>query len=465
MSDIKSYAHQTTTTNFILDHPRCYVANDPGTGKTKACIDAVVRQGFRALILCPLSIMEPSWGMDIRKFTKAQFTIAHGPKHRSAALKKDVQFVITNHDAVSWLIKEPKSVIQAFDILIVDECTAFKNRTTKRSKGLLQIANLIESVVIMSGTPNTNKITDLWHQYFMLDRGERLGRSFQVFQNQMCIGEVQHMAGRRFTKWIDRPDAPELVHEKVKDITIRFKFEDCISIPDNQLILKELTMPPFILQKYVELRDEQVLVHDGSIVNPIHAGSRVKKLLQLLSGAVYDEEGNVVKVHTDRYELVMDLVAEREQCLVGFNWKHEVQALVEIAERRKIPYAVIDGSVKVADREVAVREFQKGNLQVIFAHPQSAGHGLTLTNGSATIWCSPTYNAEHYQQFNRRIYRAGQTQKTQTIRVAYTDSKEVEVYAALDGKLERMEDLLTLLNQEAANDEHSPNDLSRQTRI
>lgn len=444
MSMPKPYAHQTKTTNFILDKPRSYVANDPGTGKTRACIDAAVRNGWRTLILCPLSIMEPSWGMDIRKFSQAQFRVAHGAKKREGNLKEDVQFVITNHDAVNWLVRQPKKVIQAFDFIVVDEASAFKNRTATRSKNLRLIMDLIPNATLMSGTPNTNKITDLWFQYYLLDGGERLGTSFTHFQNRMCIGDVQYMGGRRFTQWHDRPDAPELVNELVNDITIRFKFEDCLTIPENQLIIKELEMPKWLRDKYIELRDEQVLVHDNQVVNPVHAGSRVKKLLQLLSGAVYDEDGNVVKVHEERYNLVMDMVEEREQCLVGFNWKHEVNALTKLAEKRGLSYAVIDGSVKLKDREDAVREFQKGNLQVIFAHPQSAGHGLTLTNGTATIWCSPTYNAEHYQQFNKRIYRAGQTQKTQTIRVAYADSKELEVYAALDGKLTRMDDLLTL---------------------
>jgi SNF2 family DNA or RNA helicase len=82
----------------------------------------------------------------------------------------------------------------------------------------------------------------------------------------------------------------------------------------------------------------------------------------------------------------------------------------------------------------------------VFAHPQSAGHGLTLTKATTIIWASPTYNAEHYQQFNRRIYRAGQTQRTEIIRIAAENTWEEEVYDRLDGKLGRMEELLTVLS-------------------
>ena len=92
-----------------------------------------------------------------------------------------------------------------------------------------------------------------------------------------------------------------------------------------------------------------------------------------------------------------------------------------------------------------VDRFQNGHFQVLFAHPQSASHGLTLTKGTSAIWSSPTYNAEHFQQFNRRIYRAGQTRKTETILIAARNTWEESVYDKLNGKLGRMENLLNIL--------------------
>ena len=86
-------------------------------------------------------------------------------------------------------------------------------------------------------------------------------------------------------------------------------------------------------------------------------------------------------------------------------------------------------------------------IKVLFAHPQSAGHGLTLTKATTCIWCSPTYNAEHFQQFNRRIHRSGQTNKTETILIAARDTWEETVYEKLDGKLGKMENLLQVLNK------------------
>jgi SNF2 family DNA or RNA helicase len=170
-------------------------------------------------------------------------------------------------------------------------------------------------------------------------------------------------------------------------------------------------------------------------------------MLQLLTGAVYHEDGSFSTIHTDRYDLVMQLVDERPQSVVAFNWRHERVNLCKLADAMGITYGVIDGEVPVKEREQIVRDFQDGKLRVIFAHPQSAGHGLTLTAGHATIWASPTYNAEHFQQFNRRIYRTGQTKRTETIRIAARGTCEEEVYTNLNGKLVNMQHLLNIALQ------------------
>lgn len=182
-------------------------------------------------------------------------------------------------------------------------------------------------------------------------------------------------------------------------------------------------------------------------INAVHAGAKVKKLLQLCTGAIYDQDGVTHGIYKERYELVISLVEAREHSLVAFNWQHERDCLVELAEKKKIKYAVIDGSTPALKRADIVARMQSGQLQVVFCHPQSAGHGLTMTTADTVIWSSPTYNAEHYQQFNRRIYRAGQDKRTVVIHIAAKETWETDVYEKLQGKLDRMENLLHILKQ------------------
>lgn len=440
----KPFDHQTKTTDFILNKHKVLITSDPGTGKTRSVIDAYAKlpsDRGRMLVIAPLSILEASWGDDIEKFQPDLTYVVAYAKNREKAFKADAAIVLTNHDAVKWLTKNP-NVLAEFNTVCIDEFTAFKNKDSQRSKAIAKIIDRFDYRIAMSGTPNSNSILDIWHPAYLVDDGERLGRRFYGFRSSVCTSHFNGFAN----EWIDRDDAEQIVAASLLDINIRFSLEDCIDMPEQSVSTMTTTLPRKIMNQYVDLANDSVLHTNKGTISAIHAGAKVKKLLQLCTGAMYDNEGNVIGVHEDRYNLIMQLIEERAHSLVAFNWKHERDHMVSECEKRGIKYAVIDGSVAAHKRADIVARMQAGHLQVVFCHPQSAGHGLTMVTATTIIWASPTYNAEHYQQFNRRIYRAGQTKRTEVIRIAAENTWEPDVYEKLEGKLSRMEELLTTLN-------------------
>lgn len=436
------YSHQSETTKFIIDKERCLITSDPGTGKTRSVLDAIVNLKGRTLVLAPLSILEASWGEDIQKFQPGiKYGIAYAKNRKQIFEDNKFEMVITNFEAVNFLHKNPH-LLEGFTNIVIDEFTAFKNREAKRSKALKSIIHYFSTRIAMSGTPNSNSILDLWHPVLLVDGGEHLGTRFWSFRSQVCTPRFNGFAN----EWIDKPGIEEVVANKLSDITIRHALTDCIDLPDNIVRTVNTNLTPRTQKMYETLAADSVLYTQQGTINATNAAARVKKLLQLVSGALYDEEGNVVSVHKERYELVMTLVGQRKHSLVAFNWKHERDALVEIANREKMSYEIIDGSVPAHKRVDIVQRFQAGQLKVLFCHPQSTSHGLTLTKANTAIWCSPTYSAEHFQQFNRRIHRAGQTNKTETILITAKNTWEKQVYEKLNGKLGKMENLLHILN-------------------
>jgi SNF2 family DNA or RNA helicase len=218
-----------------------------------------------------------------------------------------------------------------------------------------------------------------------------------------------------------------------------------VDIPENHEYTVNFELSARHREAYEKLRQHAILELKEGGITAFNAGVLRNKLLQLASGAVYDDEGVTRLYDTDRYELVLELAAQRPQSIVAFNWKHQRDQLTQLADKRGITYGVIDGSVSSKRRDEIVEQFQAGLLRIIFAHPASAGHGLTLTRGTATIWSSPVYNAEHYIQFNKRIYRIGQRHKSETIIVVAEDTIDTEVALRLMGKIEKMDDLLEML--------------------
>lgn len=441
---LKPFKHQTKTTEFILNNTKCLITSDPGTGKTRSVLDAfsTFSSKERLLVLAPLSILQASWGDDIQKFTpELTYSVAYA-RNRETAFKDNSNIVLTNHDAVKWIAKNPE-LLEQFSMLCIDEFTAFKNSNSQRSKAALAISDKFDRVVAMSGTPNSNSITDIWHPALLVDGGERLGRRFYTFRQHVCT-PIHNGFG---IEWKDKADAEETVAVAIGDISIRFELEQCIDMPEQSTHCMYTTLPKKIQQQYNQLAEDSVLYTGKRTINAIHAGAKVKKLLQLCTGAVYDQNGEYAGIHEERYDMIIDLIKNRKHSLVAFNWKHEREALVAKCQKEKINYGVIDGETPAVKRTEVVNRLQAGQLQVVFAHPQSAGHGLTMTKATTVIWASPTYNAEHYQQFNRRIYRAGQTQKTQIIQIAARNTWEPDVYEKLESKLGRMENLLSVLNQ------------------
>lgn len=333
---------------------------------------------------------------------------------------------------------------------LVHNCTAFKHHTSQRSKALAKVAKHFEFRCCMTGTPNSNSITDIWHQAYILDAGRRLGNSFYKFRDAVC---TPHQVGRaaQAIKWEDKEGAEEVVFGLLSDIVIRHKFEDCVDIPANHQYSLDYDLTPKQLKAYLEMEATQMITLKGksAAVLAINAAAVATKLLQVASGAVYDGMGGYQTIDTARYELVLDLVQQRKHSLVFFLWKHQRDALIAEAEKRGITFAVIDGSTSDRDRDEIVQGYQAGVYQTIFAHPKSAAHGLTLTKGTATIWSSPTYDLEIFKQGSKRQHRMGQTQKTETIVILAKGTIEERVWELLQGKNVRMTNLLDLFNTTA----------------
>ena len=424
------------------------------TGKTRVQIELFAarrkRGGGAALVIAPKSLLRSAWQDDFQKFAPEMQTVVAPAEKREQAFAQTADVYITNTDAAKWLAQQPASFFKRFDTLIIDELSSFKHHTSQRSKAINKIKKHFQNRYGLTGTPNSNSITDIWHQVFILDDGQRLGKSFYQFRNSVCqpkqVGPQPNML-----QWEDKPGAELAVGHLLADMVVRHKFEECLDIPANHTYSVPYHMSPKQAKAYQQMEKAAITqLTNGAIVSAVNAAGVMTKLLQIASGASYTDglEGeDYVEVDNGRYELVGDLVEQRDHSVVFFNWAHQRDLLVKEFEKRGITYAVIDGKTSDKARKDAVDHFQAGFYRVLLAHPQSAAHGLTLTKGTATIWASPTYNLEHFLQGNRRIYRAGQTQKTETIMVLAPGTVEDKVFQKLQEKDTRQGNMLDLLKE------------------
>lgn len=444
------FNHQIDSVEMFLKNSVALDGSDPGTGKTRSQIETFsIRRakGYGALlVIAPKSLLDAAWADDFAKYAPhLKVAVAHA-KNREDAFEENADVYITNTDAVRWLAKQKPAFFGRFSTIVVDESSAFKHHTSQRAKALEKIKKYFEFRYALSGTPNSNSITDIWNQVRFLDNGKRLGTSFYGFREAVCR-PVQVGPQANMVKWEPRPGAELSIAGLIGDLTVRHKFEECVSIPPNFNSERKYRLSDKQIRAYRQMEKDAITQLNTGMVSAVNAASVVTKLLQIASGAVYDQDGQVHLVDTGRYELIADLVEARKNSLVFFNWTHQRDQLISEFESRGITFAVIDGNTTDKLRRDYVRLFQSGFYRVLLAHPASAAHGLTLTRATTTIWASPTYNLEHYLQGNRRIYRAGQTQRTETIVVTAEDTAESTVLEKLNGKQEVQFRTLDLLQE------------------
>jgi len=161
------FDHQRTTAEFLTLHPRCFVFNEAGTGKTSAAAwaaDYLMNQGKvkRVLVVCPVSIMDTAWRSDLFKTVMHRtVAIAQGSRtQRQKVISGDYEFVIINFDGVKVVNKELAE--GGFDLIIVDEANAVKSVTTDRWKCLASLVKPTTRLWLMTGTPASQSPLDAY---------------------------------------------------------------------------------------------------------------------------------------------------------------------------------------------------------------------------------------------------------------------------------------------------------------
>lgn len=443
---IPLWPHQQQTYEFSRKSPIVFDCSDPGTGKTRAHLASAVETEGRILIVCPKTLMRSAWGAELTEcFPDVTYAIADASQ-RYAAFECGARAVIINTDGVKD-VSSMAALFKGFSTLIVDESTSFKHPSAARTKAMMKLGQLFAYRAALTGTPNSNSVTELWSQVYILDKGRRLGPSYFSFRNAVQVSE-QTGPRAEHVRWVDRPQAEAAVYSLLRDILIRHSFEDVMEhVPANHRTKFTYTLAPAVRTQYDVLAQQCVLALKSGEVAAVNAAALRNKLLQLLSGAVYMPDHSYVVLDTQRYVLITELVAQYQHSLVFFNWAHQRNVLADMFDKAGYSFAIIDGSISDSERAGIVNYFQAGKYKTLLLHPKTGAHGLTLTRGEASIIASPFYEADLLKQAIHRIYRGAQDKVTNTVLIEAQDTVERLVYARLDDKTLRMNNFLELVEE------------------
>jgi SNF2 family DNA or RNA helicase len=430
----RPFDHQRTTSAFLTLNRKAFCLNEQGTGKTGSVIwatDYLMKQRRikRALVICPLSIMDSAWRADLFKFAMHRTVdIAYGAADkRRAIIKGPAEFVVINYDGVEVVADEIERA--GFDLIVIDEANAYKNPQTRRWKVLKSLIKPETWLWMMTGTPAAQSPVDAYGLAKLVNP-EGVPKFYTTFKEMVMAKVGQY-------RWIPKPNATNVVFNALQP-AIRFTKDECLDLPEMTYVKRRVELSNQQKKYYNILKTRMIMEAAGEEITSVNAAVNLNKLLQISCGAVYADTGEAISFDIkNRYNVLKEVIEESSQkVLIFVPFKHAINILIDKLREDGITTDKINGEVPVNQRTNIFKQFQEtANPRVLVIQPQAAAHGVTLTAANTVVWWGPTNSLEIYAQANARVHRSGQRHPCTVVQL-YGSQSEQHVYELLDNKID-----------------------------
>ena len=396
----------------------------------------------RVLIIAPKKVAEGTWSKEAQKWghlRHLRISLVCGSQHqRLRALATPADVYVINRDNVVWLVNYFKNT-WPFDMVVLDESSSFKNWQSKRFKALKLVRSRITRLVELTGTPSSNGLIDLWAQIFLLDGGERLGKTIGQYREKFFDPDKRNRT--TIFSYTPKDGSLEYVQKAIGDICISMKSEDYLDMPEQIYDEVPVVLDSAAAKAYKQLERELLLEMDEGVITAGTAGVLTGKLLQLCNGAVYDSERQALTIHQCKIEAFLEVLEQLhgQHVLVFYNFQHD-------RDRLLAALAPLGLRVRVYQNTADEDAWNAGQIDILLAHPASCAYGLNLQNGGHhIIWFGLTWSLEQYEQANKRLHRQGQLHPVVIHHLVVQGGMDADVITALQRKGDTQNALMSAL--------------------
>lgn len=436
----KPMKHQLFTAAFTTLNPRCYVLNDPRTGKTGSLIIAMdymqkaglVTGGF--LIITTVTTMPGVWRDGILEtLPDARVEIVNG-KGREEALSRPADFYVTNYDSVRISTDAFVRAVKEGRIggCVIDEMTHVGNTTSQRHKAIDAVVNKtnMKHVIGVTGSPGENPET-VFGMCRMINRVKLPATTKTSWLNLTTYqyGSEPYMRSMA-------PNAPEIIHKAMQP-AVRFNKGDIIDLPP--IVTQDRACELSAEQKRMreEFKAQAIaLTASGEVITAANGGVLYQKLMQVAQGFCMDNNGNAVNLeHKDRTKTIIEAINETSRKVVIFCcYKYVIAQLAKELEDAGYTVGIVDGSITGQQRADVLYRFQHGaDPHVIICHPTTTAYGVELAAADTMIFNGPPpLGGFIYAQALERLSSAKQTAKKISIIRIMASPEEKRFFKSLD---------------------------------
>lgn len=435
MAEYNPHQYQAYATERIIDTPAIGLFLEMGLGKTVSTLTALDRLIYdsydagKILVIAPLRVADDTWPREIQKWEHLRHLsyrkVLGSKKDRIRALQSPADIYLINRENVEWLVTY-YGHDWPFDTVVIDELSSFKSPKSRRFRALRKVRPLMKRVIGLTGTPAPNSLMDLWPEMYLLDQGERLGKTITGYRNRYFYPGAS--SGHVVYSWREKDEAEKRIYEAISDIVVSMKSKDWLELPERIDVKIPVELDQKARELYKQLEHDLLIPYKDADVVAQTAAVLSNKLLQMASGAVYDEERGIKRIHDAKLDALDDIIESAcgRPVLVAYNYKHSLERI-----QGRFPQAKTLGK---GSEDICA--WNNDEIPILCIHPKSAGHGLNLQDSSCqtVVWFDQIWSLEEEQQLNARVYRQGQTRKITVARLMAEGTMDEDAVDALERK-------------------------------
>jgi len=454
----KPYAHQLTALEKSWNRDTFAYFMEMGTGKTKVLIDNLAMLYDKgkvdgALIVAPKGVVGTWYNQELP---------AHLPDHienvtvlwQSNINKKqqdkldqlfktghELHIIIMNVEAFSTTkgLHFAKKFLRSHkSLMAIDESTTIKNPKAKRTRNIIDLADICKYRRIMTGSPVTKNPLDLYTQCYFLDPFHLGHESYYSFRMRYAVMKTAHIAGRSIQLVSGFRNLGEL-SDKLLPFSYRVLKEDCLDLPDKIYMRREIQLTDEQKKLYKQMRQEALATLNGKTVTTMTALTQLMRLHQITCGHFSADDGSIQEVKNNRLAELLDVLEEVEgKAIIWAHYQHDVKNIFKLLEDKYGQGSVVHyyGKTLPEERDYAIRNF-KNNDKVRFfvGTPQTGGYGITLTQANTVIYYSNGYDLEKRMQSEDRAHRIGQKKTVTYVDIIAEDTVDTKIVKSLRKKI------------------------------
>jgi SNF2 family DNA or RNA helicase len=444
------YNHQAGAFNVSKDMEDFALLMEAGTGKTRVVIDTAAylfgKGKIDTLVVIAPNGVHRNWLGEVEAHLPgdiprlaAFYQAGGGKKHqdsfaKTVAYRNGLRILTFNVETLS-LESGLKQTLQMIGkrscLTVIDESQRIKSPSSKRTRNAYKLSHAAMYRRILTGTPVSQGLHDLYSQFRWLNWQIIGCRTFAEFKAMYCV-----MGGYESREILAYRNVDQL-RRKIAPYVFEANKRDCLDLPPETWLTREVELSSEQKRFYKDMRDKFVAeLRDNRIEAPL-AGVRMLRLRQLLSGFFPLEGGQWENLPCPRLETCADLVEEaaRGKVIVWCHFLADIKNVCDKLKERGIGCLPYSGNEADGLRYKNLQQWRTDpNICALVATPATGGVGLTLNEADTDITYSSDYNYEEYVQKNGRNHRSGQTKSVTHYELVARGTADVRMMAVIRKK-------------------------------